>query len=183
LSSSDLDLDNAILQARQFDIVALGQIYDHYYPQIFRYAVFRLGNEPTSQEIITQVFTRFLETLKKRRKSIDELPGWLFEATRQLVEDHLNQATGNPLQAVEGENTLASKDHKSTDSEIIWLRRLVFKSLQLLIPEQQHLLALRFAGACSPDETARIMGKNINDVKAIQFEALLSLRRLLEQEV
>jgi RNA polymerase sigma-70 factor, ECF subfamily len=183
LPLSDHDLVDITLRARQFDIVALGQLYDHYYPQIFRYAIFRLGDEQTCREIIAQVFSRFIVTLKKRQKSIDEASGWLFETTRHLVDDHLSQKSRNPAQIMTMESPPVTSDPESINGEIIWLRRLVCKSLQLLIPEQQHLLALRFAGSCSPDETARMMGININDVKTIQFEALLSLRRLLEHEV
>jgi RNA polymerase sigma-70 factor, ECF subfamily len=182
LALSDLDLADAISQARQLDTLALGKIYDHYYPQIYRYTVFRLGDEQASQEVIAQVFDRFIEILQKRRKSIDDLPGWLHEATRQLVDDHLNLTNKNPDQKQKGDNTLAQPDHEPVDNEITWLRHLVSKSLQRLLPDQQHLLALRFAESCSPEETARLMGININDVKFIQFDALLSLRRLLEQE-
>jgi RNA polymerase sigma-70 factor, ECF subfamily len=182
LALSDLDLADAVLKARQFDIAALGQIYDHYYPQIYRYVIFRLGDEQASREIIAQVFGRFLETLKKQRKSTDMLHAWLLEEARQLVEDHLPQAARNPIQRLEGNQSPPLGDHESLDGDMIWLRNLVCKSLQLLIPEQQHVLAIRFSEPCSPDETARIMGININDVKTIQFEALLSLRRLLEQE-
>ncbi len=52
-----------------------------------------------------------------------------------------------------------------------------------LTPEQQHVLALRFSQERSLDETASIMGKTITAVKALQFRAVASLRRALEERI
>jgi RNA polymerase sigma-70 factor (ECF subfamily) len=50
-------------------------------------------------------------------------------------------------------------------------------ALAQLTPEQQHVLALRFGQGYSIEETAAILNKNINAVKALQFRALSSLQR------
>jgi RNA polymerase sigma-70 factor (ECF subfamily) len=46
-----------------------------------------------------------------------------------------------------------------------------------LTAEQQHVLALRFGQGCSLEETAGLMDKNVNAVKALQFRALAALQR------
>jgi RNA polymerase sigma-70 factor (ECF subfamily) len=51
-----------------------------------------------------------------------------------------------------------------------------------LTGEQQHVLALRFGGAYSLEETAVLVGSNVNAIKALQFRALQSLRRALSKE-
>jgi RNA polymerase sigma-70 factor (ECF subfamily) len=56
-------------------------------------------------------------------------------------------------------------------------------ALQELTPEQQHVLALRFSDERSIDETANIMGKSATAVKALQFRAITSLRRLIEARI
>jgi DNA-directed RNA polymerase specialized sigma24 family protein len=67
-------------------------------------------------------------------------------------------------------------------NESTWLEDLVIQSLSRLIDEQQHLLTLRFAGPQSTDAIAKIMGKPIAEIKSMQVEALLFLRRYLEEE-
>jgi RNA polymerase sigma factor (sigma-70 family) len=61
-------------------------------------------------------------------------------------------------------------------------QRVVRAAFVHLTPEQQDVLALRFGEECSLDETASLMGKNSNAVKALQFRALKALRRALEEE-
>ena len=46
-----------------------------------------------------------------------------------------------------------------------------------LTPEQQNVLALRFGDGCSLEETAAVMQKKVNAVKALQFRALAALQR------
>ena len=57
----------------------------------------------------------------------------------------------------------------------------VREAFDQLTSDQQHVLALRFGQELSLEETARIVGKTITAVKALQFRALASLRRLLEK--
>lgn len=58
-------------------------------------------------------------------------------------------------------------------------RQEVRRAIQKLTNEQQHVLALRFADQRSLDETAKIIGKSVSAIKALQFRALVSLRRYL----
>ena len=48
-----------------------------------------------------------------------------------------------------------------------------------LTAEQQHVLALRFGQGYSLEETASVLQKNVNAVKALQFRALAALQRCL----
>ncbi len=179
MATTDLNLIDAIARAGQLDPVALGQVYDAYFPQIFCYVRFRLGVDARAHELSSQVFDHLLETFTKRSKPIDPLDCWLFESARKLVEKDLNQAS-RPNKT--NSTTHIEIDFPPTENQAAWLNLLVRKSLQKLLPEQQHLLALRFGVLLSIEETSRIAGKSIAEVKGIQFEALLSLRDWLEKE-
>ena len=54
--------------------------------------------------------------------------------------------------------------------------------MRYLTSEQQHVLALRFGGEYTLEETAEMMGRKVNAIKALQFRALRTLRRHLAQE-
>jgi RNA polymerase sigma-70 factor (ECF subfamily) len=55
--------------------------------------------------------------------------------------------------------------------------RIVNEAYAKLTPEQQHVLALRFGQGYSLEETAVLMDKKVNAVKALQFRALATLQR------
>lgn len=182
MAITDLDLSNVITSSRQIDLTALGHIFDALSPQIYRYILFRLGDEVETQEMVIEVFNRLLQTLKHRPKSIDDPQTWLFEITRKLVEQLLSGADkSSPGRLAEQTDQTGAAQGIGQD-ETAWLGLLVRQSMHKLLPDQQHLLALRFAGRYAPDEIARIMEKSINDVKGLQLDALMSLRSQLERE-
>ena len=63
------------------------------------------------------------------------------------------------------------------------MQQQVRQALQDLTTEQQHVLALRFSGEYSLDDTANLMGKSVTAVKGLQFRAIASLRRLVEERI
>jgi RNA polymerase sigma-70 factor (ECF subfamily) len=61
--------------------------------------------------------------------------------------------------------------------------RVVQDALTQLTPEQQHVLVLRFGEGYSLEETAALLKKNVNAVKALQFRALTSLQRHIGETI
>jgi RNA polymerase sigma-70 factor (ECF subfamily) len=51
--------------------------------------------------------------------------------------------------------------------------------MQMLTPEHQEVLLLRFGQRLSIQETADIMGKSISAIKSLQFRAMSNLRQIL----
>lgn len=172
------DLNTIIHSIQQFDPIVLEQIHDHYYPMIHHYIDFRLSETPIVDQITNQVFIHLAEVIHKRPKSIGNLQVWLFDAADRLVEQHLDHPPREEIDA----NPKPDPEDRTQEDEGIWLRHLVRKALHQLPNEYQHILALRFCETRGVDEVARLSGLPINDVKTIQYIALVSLRELLENE-
>ncbi len=161
------------------------QIHDRYYPQVYRYVRFRLGAEQVSEDIASEVFLRLIDALHQRRGPSQTLRGWLMGTASNLVNDYLRRQYKRPVENLEDHvNTLPSGLDTSPESQLdeFWQRQQVRQAFTKLTQEQQHVLALRFSEECSLDETARIVGKSVTAVKALQFRALASLRRFLDSE-
>ena len=60
-------------------------------------------------------------------------------------------------------------------------KRNVQRAYAMLTTDQQHVLALRFGQGYSLEETAAMLRKNVNAVKALQFRALAALQRNIEE--
>lgn len=178
MALTDPALSNAISRASQFDPTALGQVYDACYQRVFCYARFRLGDPARAHELCAQTFDQWLEMLKRSR-TIDQLDRWLFETARRFIDQEASQASGTNNPNLTGYPEVNSP---AMEDQAAWLNLLVRQSLRKLLPDQQHLLALRFGVPLSIEETSRVIGKGIAEVKGNQFEALLSLRGWLEKE-
>jgi RNA polymerase sigma-70 factor (ECF subfamily) len=184
LAHPGIELDDTLEGARKLDASALTQIHDRYYPEIYRYVRYRLDNEQACEDITSEVFLRLLDALHQKRGPNKSLRGWLFGTASNLVNDHLRHHYARPVEEL--------KEHSDNDHiglsnspeqflEDSFQRQEVRQAFQKLTGEQQHVLALRFADERSLEETARIIGKSISAVKALQFRALASLRRYLHE--
>lgn len=161
---------------RRLDSQAVAAIYDRYYPDVFRYLRYRLANETLAEDLASEVFLQMLEAVRKRGGPETNLRAWLLGIANHLVTDHLRRRYRRPEEFLS--ETMADRGPTLTEEvEQHEHQQLVQSALMQLTLEQQHILALRFGQGCSLEETAVIMKKNINAVKAMQFRALAALQR------
>ena len=176
--------EDTLIRVQRLDTVALTNIHDRYYADVYRYVHYRLDDEQVCEDITAEVFLRLLDALHKKRGPTQNIRGWLFGTASNLVNDHLRRRYNKPIESLDIDaEQLTNGDHPESTLEDSWRQQEVRHALKQLTPEQQHVLALRFADECSLDETASIMGKSVAAIKALQFRAVATLRRLLEERV
>ena len=167
---------NALEGLRNLDSQSIGAVYDRYFPEVYRYIRYRIGDEAIAEDIASDVFVRLLEASQKKQGPRTNLRGWLIATASNAVNDHHRRHYRRPVEALsEGMPDGSSSIHTELDSRE--QQRLVQDALTQLTAEQQHVLALRFGQGYSLEETALFLNKNINSVKALQFRALASLQR------
>lgn len=160
----------------KLDPQSIAAIYDHYFPGIYRFVRYRLGDDQLAEDIASDTFVRLLEAVKNGRAPRTNLRGWLTATASHLIADYLRRAYRQPTQALSDD----LHDFAASLTEEVERRQQdvsVRKALAQLTPEQQNVLALRFGSGYSLEETATVMQKNINAVKALQFRALAALQR------
>ena len=52
---------------QKLDSQVIAAVYDRYFPEIYRYVLYRLGNESQAEDIASDVFVRLLEAVKKKQ--------------------------------------------------------------------------------------------------------------------
>jgi RNA polymerase sigma-70 factor, ECF subfamily len=176
----NFDEQQALAGLKNLDSQIIGTVYDKYFPEVYRYVRFRLSDEQMAEDIASDVFVRLLEAAQNKRGPRTNLKAWLLATASHAVIDHLRQAYRRPSEALP-EDLL---DFDSAPHDIFDERerkRNVQQAYADLTAEQQHVLALRFSQGYSLQETAAVLKKNVNAVKALQFRALAALQRNVEE--
>lgn len=164
-----------LARARKLDSSALEQIHDRYYPEIYRYALYRTGDRTVAEDVAAEVFLRLLDALHSERRPQTTLRGWLFGVASHLVADHFRRTPVLPLSG----SLVAASTSPSDEAERHIRQSDVRNALGQLTAEQHEVIALRFGNGFSVEQTADALGKSITAVKALQFRALAALRRAL----
>ncbi len=174
--------DPLLDRARNWDKQALTEIYDRYAPAIYRYVYRRLGREAVAQEIAAETFHRLLGALKNGGGPNRHLSGWLYRVAHNLVVDFYRGEPEEPNASLDQVQLMAEDSSGETliiqDEEVNRLRA----GLRRLTPLQQQVLTLRFLEELSLKETAGILEKTAGAVKGLQYRAVQSLRRILEED-
>lgn len=162
---------------RALDPETITDVHNRFYPAIYRFLIYRIGNEETAEDLAAEVFVRLLEALHAGRGPDHNLRGWLMGTAANMANDHYRRHYARSFVELSEELESGHNDDPYIAAEKKDDHRLVKASLEKLTEDQKQVLALRFGSGFSLEETAEAMGKKANAIKALQFRALEALRR------
>jgi RNA polymerase sigma-70 factor (ECF subfamily) len=162
---------------KNLDSQVIGAVYDRYFPDVYRFVYYKVNDEQVAEDISSDVFVRLLEAVKKQRGPKDNLKGWLLSTASNAVADHFRQVYRKPTEELS--ERMPDEEAPTLREEIDHREQVdtVHDAYAELTPDQQNVLALRFGDGYSLQETADLMQKKVNAVKALQFRALAALQR------
>jgi RNA polymerase sigma-70 factor (ECF subfamily) len=172
--------DDTLARARSGDEEAIVAIYRSYFNPVYQFCRLRVGDANTAQDLTSEVFVRLIGALRRETAPRTSLRGWIFRVARNLIYDHYGRDEGLPMETID---QWVSTD-PDTDPEVEALRNIrgerARRALRMLAPAQQEVLLLRFDQQLSLQETADIMDRQVNAIKALQFRAVNTLRQILQ---
>jgi RNA polymerase sigma-70 factor (ECF subfamily) len=166
----------SVPRLNNLDSKTIGAIYDQYFSEVYRFVLYRVGDQTLAEDIASDVFIRLLEAVQVGRGPDSNLKGWLIGTASHVVTDHFRKKYRRPEEELhESMPDLNSSPASEVDQRE--QNQIVRGAYQKLTPEQQDVLSLRFGQGYSLEETAARMEKNVNAIKALQFRALAALQR------
>ena len=171
--------DEQLLEsARKLESRALATIHDRYYPDVYRYTLFKTSDEQVADDLSSEVFMRLLDAFHSGRPP-DSLRAWLFGVAGHLIADHFRRNARHP-QTELADNLPAESDDPEHGAQAAFTTSAVRRALQQLTAEQQQVLVMRFNESRSIADTAILLNKSETAIKQLQFRAVATMRRLME---
>jgi RNA polymerase sigma-70 factor (ECF subfamily) len=172
--------------AKNGDGEAFGQLYDRYVDVVHRYIAYRVTNHALAEDLTSETFLRALRRISSYTWQGRDFGAWLVTIARNLIADHFKSsrykmelATSDLVEAG------ADRGTEGPENEVLTgiTNTTLLEAVKQLGSEQQECIVLRFLQGMSVAETAAILGKNENAVKALQYRAVKALGRLLPAEL
>jgi RNA polymerase sigma-70 factor (ECF subfamily) len=165
--------------ARAGDEGAVAELYNAYFPRVYRYMLARTGNVGDAEDLAEEVFIRVLDALGRFEWREAPFSAWLFRIAHNAIVSHQrrNGARGrltrlSPLLPVKTQGPEEMVEARMTLDEVM-------RATEKLPEAQRQVIALRFGAGLSVAETARTLGKGEGNVKVIQHKAIAKLREFL----
>lgn len=161
---------------------ALTQIWQRHAATVLGYL--RGRGIPDAEDLTSDVFVAVFERLPTFSGDDDDLRAFVFTvAHHKMVDDVRRRSRRGETVPYDG----ASDDRATPSAEADALAALgdsrVRDLLAALSPDQRDVVLLRVVADLSLAQTAEIVGKRVNTVKALQHRGLAALRRMLEPAV
>ena len=164
--------------AKAYDLSILTAIYQRYSLGIYRYAMRHLGDDCLAEDCVAETFSRFLKALRAGQGPQDHLQAYLYRIAHNWITDCYRRQPPPPIDL---DDSMKEGDHllPEAQADASLEQRQVRLALRSLTPDQRQVIALRFIEGWENDEVASALEKPVGAIRALQFRALNTLRRLL----
>jgi RNA polymerase sigma-70 factor (ECF subfamily) len=168
-----------VSRAIKGDAEAFAELYEKYFGKIYRYVYLRTGNHAEAEDLAQEVFVKALEAIGSYRWRDIPFASWLFRIAHNQVVDHFRK--DGKVERVELEDSAIAADEPSP--ALIAEQRFELRELRdnigKLSPAQREVITLRFGAELSTAEVSEALGKNTGTVKALQYNGIVALRKLM----
>jgi len=174
--------EQLVTHALTGDETAFGDLYEYYLDDIYHYIYYRVSCRQEAEDLTEVVFLRAWKALDENPPDEVAFRLWLYRIAHNAVIDHY-RARKELVEleaAAEIPDPIAGPEEAATGREnIAELRR----AIQFLSDDQQEVLVCRFITGLSHSETATVMARSEQAVRALQYRAIVGLRNLLNHSM
>ncbi len=181
--NADAQDERAIVDAaRAGDEAALAELYNLYFPRVYRYILARVGNTYDAEDLTEEVFLRVLDAIERFQWREAPFSAWLFRiAHNAVISQRRKEGARGRSSPLSDALPVDSQGPEEMVANRLALRE-VMKAAETLPDAQRRVISLRFAAGLTVAETARAMEKGEGNVKVIQHKAIAKLREMLGQK-
>lgn len=171
--------EDQLVERAKGDADAFGELYDHYFGQIYRFVYSRLRDQDAAEDVTSEVFFKALRAIGRYKPSGHPFSSWLYQISVNAIADHyrakkpvsnLDDAIGvadpqRPLDERVAEREEASRVWAAIDS----------------LPEQQRTaMTLKLGEDLKLADIGIVMGKSEGAIKLLIHRGMIGLRARLD---
>jgi len=170
--------EQLVQRAVNGDREAFTQIYDLHFNKIYRYIYVKVHSQAEAEDLTQDVFIKAYEGIRNYKWRDLPFTSWLFRIAHNRVIDHIRKVSKEKKASLEEAGAISSGDPVYMTEQNFEIHQLK-EALKHLPDAQREVATMRFISELSIAEVALSLGKSEGTVKALQFNAIASLRKLL----
>jgi RNA polymerase sigma-70 factor (ECF subfamily) len=162
------------------ETIPFDQVFDTYYPAVFRYFRYRGADADTANDLASSVFEKALSNLRRYDPHKGQIQTWLFAIAHNLAINHWKTGATHPTTSLDDLDQQA-QDDPPPEEELVRIqdKQEILRALQSLDPRSIEIIALKFGGSLTNSQIAELVNLNESNVGVILYRSLLKLRTVL----
>ncbi len=169
-----LTLTQTVQRAKSGDKAAFGELYAHYYKEMYRYAFYALRQEQDAEDVVAETVACVYAQLGKL-KNDEAFPMWLFKILsnqiKRKMRTYVKEKNHVPLEEVsEAAPGVGREEHLD-----------LHKALHTLDEKDRQIIILSVIEGFTGNEIAKILQMNPATVRSRSSRAIKRLRQILSE--
>jgi len=175
-------MEQLVAEAQNGNSDSFGKLYDMMVDQIYRYVYYRAGSEE-AEDLTELVFLKAWENIHQYKSGKANFSAWIFRIAHNLVIDFYRETKNNYIQELD-ENLVDTSIEANTDlrAHRSLNRDILYDAMKELKDNYRQVLTLKYINGFSNVEIATVLDKSQEALRILQFRALRSLRKILEDK-
>jgi len=169
--------DHLVERAKK-DADAFGELYDHYFGQIYRFVYSRLRDQSAAEDVTSEVFFKALRAIGRYKPSGHPLSAWLYQISVNAINDHYRSK--RPTSSLDGAIAVADPARAVVDRVVDQVEAArVWAAIDDLPPQQRTAMTLKLGEDMKLAQIGTIMGKSEGAVKLLIHRGMIGVRQRL----
>ncbi|MQB02326.1 MAG: sigma-70 family RNA polymerase sigma factor, partial [Actinobacteria bacterium] len=169
----------AVRRAARGDEPSAGELFDEFYPRVYRYALAKMGDPVDAEDVAAETFAKALKGLDRSVWTRGGFGAWIFRIASNVVVDQVRfrvRETGVEIPDRTGEQT---DPHLAPEAAFLLLDTgdELREALASLPGAQREVLLLRFAAGLDAKECGVVMRRKAKAVRRLQSTGLAALAK------
>ncbi|MBK3497059.1 RNA polymerase sigma factor [Viridibacillus sp. YIM B01967] len=156
--------------------VAMEELVDKYYKQIFHYTYRILGSYEDAYDATQEVFIAMMKALPTYQEH-GKFISWLYTIAHNRCMNNYNKLKKHKSELIEEQEMSATEDHSNQYANSVFAKEL----LDTLPKIQKSTLILKYYHDLTSKEIAKITGVTIFTVKSRLYQGLQKLRKTIKE--
>jgi RNA polymerase sigma factor (sigma-70 family) len=177
VSAPPLGIDLALEAARAGDSSGFDALFRAHANAVFGYLRARGVSDP--EDLANEVFLRAFRNIHTMQGDATRFRSWLFGIAHNAAVDDVRRRRRRPAESPLDEQAALAGGDVESEAITRLQSELVRELLGQLAPDQRDVLLLRVVADLSVSQTAAVLDKSYEAVKALQRRGIAALRRQL----
>ena len=170
--------EDQLVERAKTDADAFGELYDHYFGQIYRFVYSRLRDQDAAEDVTSEVFFKALRAIGRYKPAGHAFSAWLYQISVNAINDHYRSR--KPTTSLDGAIAVADPQRAVSDRVVDSTEAArVWAAIDELPPQQRMAMTLKLGEDLKLAQIGTIMGKSEGAIKLLIHRGMIGVRQRL----
>jgi RNA polymerase sigma-70 factor (ECF subfamily) len=171
--------EDQLVERAKGDAEAFGELYDHYFGQIYRFCYSRLRDQDAAEDVTSEVFFKALRAIGRYKPSGHPFSAWLYQISVNAIADHYRarrpaSSLDDAIGVADPQQPVADRVAQKDEAARVWA------AIDSLPEQQRTAMTLKLGEDLKLADIGIVMGKSEGAIKLLIHRGMIGLRMRLD---